>query len=203
MLEDKEEAAIWWGLADWFQHREERLHNLELVSQSAQEKKQQLLRLRHEREKLEGAWKHLLNQELYKKNEAYPREIVADAKRELWAKTEAIDVAEAKLKSELKTLPSITPEDLERTLQWWGRPWEACLEPTPGQGTLSLEQRQQLRPYLLRVGARITVEGETIWLGGGLPVVTKQDAPAEASSHHRNRRLAWHEQQRRLLTCEG
>ncbi len=174
---DRAEWSLYRGLGDWFHGREERGRSLELSQRSAESLRLDLLRVKHEKEKLEGQWKALLKRDL----SGYPRDTVQDEMGELWAQNEAIEKEERRLKEELAYIPAITSEDLEQALEFWGRPWEAEVAPTLSGGTLTLEQAREFRAYLIRFAARLTKVCDAIRIPGNLPVVVATQDSSGAS----------------------
>ncbi len=179
---DRAEWSLYNGLGDWFRNRQERGRSLELSQRSAEGLRLDLLRVKHEKEKLEGQWKALLKKDL----SGYPRDTVQDEMGELRARNEAIEKEERRLKEELAAIPAVTSEDLEQTLEFWGRPWEAEVPSTSNGGTLTQEQARELRAYLIRFAARLTKDCKAIRITGNLPVVVaKQDSSEGVLTHLR------------------
>lgn len=180
---DRAEWSLYRGLGDWFRGREERGRNLELSRRSAEGLRLDLLRVKHETEKLAGQWKALLKKDL----SGYPRDAVQDEMDELRARNEALEKEERRLKEELAAIPVITSEDLQQALEFWGRPWEAEVPSTLNGGTLTLEQAREFRAYLIRFAARLTKDRHAIRITGNLPVVvSKQDSSEVAEVRRLN-----------------
>jgi hypothetical protein len=166
---DRLELTLALGLWGWAKRRKDRAEQIRLAQESAGTLRRRLLRLKQDHDQVMAQWAKLLELDL----EDYPRDTIGQRKRELRAKTDALEAEEARIQADLDALPDVAPEDVEKAVDWLASRWEAHILPKQSQGILSHKHGEALRESMMRLGARFTLPkglAQPVRLQGRLPV---------------------------------